>query len=65
MTTAVEASRKAQFAWSEIAWFGALATACYAPVLLALVRQWDSDPDMSHGFSPATSSGRGGASSWL
>jgi exosortase len=50
MTTAVEASRKAQFAWSEIAWFGALATACYAPVLLALVRQWDSDPDMSHGF---------------
>ena len=50
MTPAVEAPRKAQFAWAEIAWFGALAIACYAPVLLALVRQWNSDPDMSHGF---------------
>jgi exosortase len=50
MTPAVEAPRKAQFAWAEIAWFGALAIACYAPVLLALVRQWDSDPDMSHGY---------------
>jgi exosortase len=50
MTPAVETPRKTQFAWSEIAWFGALAIACYAPVLLALVRQWDSDPDMSHGY---------------
>ena len=50
MTPAVETPRKAQFAWSEIAWFGALAMACYAPVLLALVRQWNDDPDMSHGF---------------
>ena len=41
---------KAQFAWVEIAWFGALAIACYAPVLLALVRQWSDDPDMSHGY---------------
>jgi exosortase len=50
MTAAVEVSRKPRFAWSEVAWFGALAIACYAPVLLALVRQWNSDPDMSHGF---------------
>jgi exosortase len=50
MTPVVETPRKAQFAWVEIAWFGALAIACYAPVLLALVRQWDADPDMSHGF---------------
>jgi exosortase len=50
MTTAVEAPRRTQFAWAEIAWFGALAVVCYAPVLMALVRQWNDDPDMSHGF---------------
>ena len=50
MTPAVETPRKTQFAWAEIAWFGAMAIACYAPILLALVRQWDADPDMSHGF---------------
>lgn len=50
MTPAVEAPRKTQFAWAEIAWFGAMAVACYAPILLALVKQWDTDPDMSHGF---------------
>jgi len=31
-------------------WFGALLLASYAPVLWRLVRQWDSDPDMGHGF---------------
>jgi exosortase len=50
MTPTVETTRKPRFAWVEIAWFGALAIACYAPILLALVRQWDDDPDMSHGF---------------
>jgi exosortase len=50
MTPTLEAPRKTQFAWAEIAWFGALAMACYAPILVALVRQWDTDPDMSHGF---------------
>jgi exosortase len=50
MTPAVETPRKAQFDWAEIAWFGAMAVACYAPILLALVRQWDADPDMGHGF---------------
>lgn len=50
MTPAVETRRKAQFDWVEIAWFGALALACYAPVLLRLVRQWNDNPDMSHGF---------------
>jgi exosortase len=50
MTPAVETPRRPQFAWNEIAWFGALAIACYAPVLLAMMRQWDNDPDMSHGF---------------
>lgn len=31
-------------------WFGALLIVCYAPVLANLVKQWDSDQDMSHGF---------------
>jgi exosortase len=32
------------------AWFGALLLVSYAPVLWRLIRQWDSDPDMGHGF---------------
>jgi len=50
MTAAPEAMRKAQFAWGNIAWFGLLTMACYAPVLRALVRQWGADADMGHGF---------------
>jgi exosortase len=37
-------------AWIAIAWFGGLLIACYAPVLWKLVKQWDYDPDMGHGF---------------
>ena len=36
--------------WVAWAWVGALLLASYAPVLWRLVRQWDSDPDMGHGF---------------
>ena len=36
--------------WAEIAWFGALLLACYAPVLTGLVRQWAADDDVGHGF---------------
>jgi len=36
--------------WPVLAWFGALLLLSYAPVLWRLVRQWDSDPDMGHGF---------------
>ena len=43
-------ARKTQLPWEQIAWFGALALACYGPVLLRLVRQWSTDDDMSHGF---------------
>ena len=39
-----------RFPWSAWALFGALLLASYAPVLWRLVRQWDSDPDMGHGF---------------
>jgi exosortase len=39
-----------RLSWTAWAWFGALLLLSYAPVLWRLVRQWDSDPDMGHGF---------------
>lgn len=36
--------------WVTILWFGLLLIACYAPVLVRLVRQWATDDDMGHGF---------------
>jgi exosortase len=50
MTSAVPPSQKADLPWAKIAWFGSLLVLTYAPVLWALVRQWDRDPDMGHGF---------------
>ncbi len=38
------------FSWPALAWFGGLLVACYAPVLLALIRNWNDDQDMGHGF---------------
>lgn len=42
--------RTGRLPWIAWVWFGALLLVSYAPVLLRLVRQWDSDPDMGHGF---------------
>jgi exosortase len=42
--------KRDQFSWSTIAWFGALLLACYAPVIIALVKNWGSDDDMGHGY---------------
>src|ERR1051326_8768240 len=50
MTPAVAPPRKAQLPWLTIAWFGLLLIGCFAPVLGRLVRQWNHDPDMGHGF---------------
>jgi exosortase len=36
--------------WSAWAWFGALLLVSYAPTLWVLVKQWDTDADMGHGF---------------
>jgi exosortase len=36
--------------WVQVAWFGALLLASYAPIFARLIHQWDNDPDMSHGF---------------
>lgn len=33
-----------------MAWIGLLMAVCYAPVVIALVRQWTYDSDMGHGF---------------
>jgi exosortase len=50
-SSAAEADlRTARLPWSAWAWFVALLLVSYAPVLWRLVRQWDSDPDMGHGF---------------
>ena len=50
MTPVSESTSKNSLPWTAIAWFGVLLIACYAPVLRALVRQWNNDPDMGHGF---------------
>jgi exosortase len=36
--------------WMSIIWFAGLLFLCYAPVLARLVRQWETDEDMGHGF---------------
>ena len=36
--------------WAALAWFGALLTLAYLPVLQHLVEQWSADEDFSHGF---------------
>lgn len=38
------------FSWVTIGFFGILLLACYFPVLIALVKNWNSDADMGHGF---------------
>lgn len=43
-------TEKPTLPWTAIAWFGVLLTACYAPVLFGLVRQWATDEDVGHGF---------------
>src|SRR5438045_1447518 len=36
--------------WAPLAWFGGILVVCYAPVLWALIKQWNYDADMGHGF---------------
>ena len=50
MTPVLETPSKNKLPWAGIAWFAILLIACYAPVLKALIRQWNGDPDMGHGF---------------
>jgi exosortase len=50
MTPAIGTPLTTKLPWLKIAWFGALLLASYAPIFVRLFRQWNSDPDMSHGF---------------
>jgi hypothetical protein len=50
MRSTAESPVATRLPWTAIAWFGVLLTASYAPVFVHLVRQWNNDPDMSHGF---------------
>ena len=43
-------TRSRRLNWTAVAWFGLLVIVCYAPVLARLVRQWNNDEDMGHGF---------------
>lgn len=36
--------------WAAIIWLFALVAVCYLPILTRLVRHWDSDDNMGHGF---------------
>ena len=38
------------FSWATFAWVSILLIVCYAPILTALVRVWEGDADMGHGF---------------
>ena len=43
-------NERSDFDWSPVAWFGLLLAICYAPILTALVKNWNDDADMGHGF---------------
>ena len=43
-------SSERQPPWLMLGWFLGLLILCYAPVLARLVRQWNDDEDMGHGF---------------
>jgi exosortase len=46
----VETRSSAAIPWVSLAWFAGLLILCYAPVLARLVKQWNEDEDMGHGF---------------
>jgi exosortase len=51
LTDTETAGRKSEsFSWTTIAWVSLLLFVCYAPILTALVSQWNNDADMGHGF---------------
>jgi len=50
MTPVADTTSRTRIPWAQILWFGLLLLIAYAPVLWRLVRQWDQDADMGHGF---------------
>ena len=49
-TPKVETRSEPVVPWISLGWFAALLVLCYAPVLARLVKQWNEDEDMGHGF---------------
>jgi len=50
VSAAAPPTKRSDFDWPSIAWFGLLLAVCYAPILAALVKNWNDDADMGHGF---------------
>jgi exosortase len=42
--------RTTKVPWVSLAWFFGLLVLCYAPILIVLIKKWNSDEDMGHGF---------------
>lgn len=50
LTAAAPQRKQSVFNWTAVGWFGVLLVVCYAPILAALVKNWNDDADMGHGF---------------
>lgn len=50
LTAAAPQRKQTVFNWTVVGWFGVLLAVCYAPILAALVKNWNDDADMGHGF---------------
>ena len=51
LTESTQARRTGtRFAWGTLAWISVVIVACYWPVIVKLVSNWDQDPDMGHAF---------------
>lgn len=48
--SSIEPRAESSFPWTSVVWFLGLLILCYAPVLARLVKQWNEDEDMGHGF---------------
>lgn len=50
MTPAVHSNARLAFPWPKVGWFALLLAVVYFRILSALVGDWNTDPDMGHGF---------------
>ena len=50
LVTPSQQQNRSALDWTSIGWFGFLLLVCYGPILGALVKNWNDDADMGHGF---------------
>ena len=50
LVTPSQQQKRSALDWTSIGWFGFLLLVCYGPILGALVKNWNDDADMGHGF---------------